>query len=138
MFLDSDRFAEGPASYWDQALEENVPATFVSLGCRIAHEHSCGGLLFVDDILKRIYLHPNYSLSFGKVVEHLGPPDFVQIFRIPSDTSICDITLLWKNDGIRATFFNWESEIDQVGCTNDSVGQVIESNRTVHQVTRVL
>jgi hypothetical protein len=138
-FVDRIEFPEGPYYYWDQSQGGNVPGTLVSLQCRQPAGQTCAALLFVDDILKQIYLSVNYPLDFAQVVDHFGAPEYVQVFpRSPDGPMQCNIALIWKQRGIRIVFLNGVPAQDQVQCAAVRGGKGIRSDLPVEQILYAL
>jgi len=103
-FVDSTEVSASPDGYWDVQRQENLPAELFRFGCREPAQ-TCAALVFVDGVLTRIYVFPNYPLRFDEVTEHLGVPDYVQIRPYHGGASpFCSVALVWQSRGVIVGF----------------------------------
>ncbi len=139
-FIDSKEFPETPDRYMylNGSKQEYVPATSIRLICRQPEKDGCAALLFVNDSLKQVNLYPNYDLSFGEMVAHLGAPDYIQFFPTSGPGPSCSAALIWKQRGIRATFFSGEANNEQVRCNTVIKDPRVDRNLPVQLIAYML
>jgi hypothetical protein len=103
-FIDPTEVSESPDGYWDVQQQENLAAELFRFGCRQPVQ-TCAALVFVDEVLMRIYTFPNYPLSFAEVAEHLGAPDYVRMRPYHGRASpFCSVALIWLSRGVIVGF----------------------------------
>jgi hypothetical protein len=138
-FVDSKEFPEELSSYFDPSKQAEVGASLIRLNCRQPEGGTCASLLVVNDVLKEIYLLPLPSLSFGQVVPHLGPPEYVRVFPVEGNPALCDIALIWKQRGIwvafsNGAFLNGSPQKEQVRCQAVHSSKDLSPNLPVDQI----
>ncbi len=94
-FVNPDTIQENAIGYWDRSSRKNLSATVIGVDYRASNQQSAG-LIVANNTLLSIGISPNYPLSFGQVVDHLGPPDYVSAITEP-DRTICHLELIWPN-----------------------------------------
>ncbi|MEJ2353032.1 MAG: hypothetical protein P8Y03_24860 [Anaerolineales bacterium] len=135
-FIDPTHISETDYQYsWGEPQERDI-SVLVSLPCRQPQEDTCAKLEFVDNLLKAIYPIPNYSLSFGDVVAHLGPPDYFRLGPVyPDGPQQCLAVLIWKERSIWVSYFSGpnDKKENQVKCGKQD-GTGIRSSFPVEQI----
>ena len=136
-FIDPKEFPEKPEyyMYWDGSKNVQTPGTFVHLRCR-QPDQTCASLLFVNDLLKEILIAPNYDLTFGEVVAHLGAPDYIQFSPISVSSPLCSVGLTWKQRGIKVG--SGEANNNQVRCNTVHKDPRVDRNLPVQQIMYAL
>ncbi len=139
-FIDPKEFPEKPAyyMYWDGSKYVQTPGTFVHLRCR-QPDQTCASLLFVNDLLKEVLMSPNYDLTFGEVVAHLGAPDYIGFAPIQVESgALCSVSLIWKQRGITASFSSGGAKNNQVRCNTVHKDPRVDRNLPVQQIMYIL
>lgn len=121
--------------YWDGSKDVNVPGTRVLLRCK-QQDQTCSSLLFVNDTLKEILLAPNYELTLGEVVAHLGEPDYFRFFPTSIHGHNCAVSLFWKQWGIRVTYLNVRTT--QIRCDAVQKDKRLDKNLLVQRIAYML
>ena len=101
-------------------------------------EWTCASLVFVDEVFVQVVLLPNYQLTFGQLVTHLGDPDYLQIVPNSSHGSLCDVALIWRQRGIRAAFNSGSNGSTEIRCTEVRSTLKVASALPVHQIMYML
>ena len=70
----------------------------------------CVGLLIYNDKLKQIRMSIAYELTFGTVVEKLGPPDYMSYDIYHPEVGGCVIDLGWTTKGIDVEYLDTRDE----------------------------
>jgi hypothetical protein len=65
----------------------------------IASKTICGGALTSDDVLKQMWFHVGFDLSFKAVADKIGSPDFLDYGPFNLEGG-CRIILWWEQEGI--------------------------------------
>lgn len=95
-------------TYIEGLTKQTAVGTWVFVSCKQPDGRArCAGIQFVQDIVVEIAVFPNFDISLGQLVTHVGDPDYLQILTIFSEGPFgpvppCDIALVWKQRGIRA------------------------------------
>ncbi len=98
-FADPKTIHESASGYWDYTANANMAATVIGIDCRRPNR-LCAGLWVSNDVFVSIVLSPNYELTLGEVVGHLGQPDYVGAAVVP-ERPTCKIFLMWVKKQIQ-------------------------------------
>lgn len=60
----------------------------------------CLSLGVIDNVLTRIIVGINYDINVSEAIQHLGNPDYVGESPIGGEYYICEVYLVWKDDGL--------------------------------------
>jgi hypothetical protein len=139
-FVETANVTELPGYYvyQDGPAQHSVEGVSIRVPCQLPKEATCASLLFAEDLLVQVVLLPNYSLSLGQLVEHLGAPDYIQLSPTSEPGPLCDVALIWKSLGVRAAFLNRSSVRPQIRCDAVSEPLQVEASLPVHQVMYML
>jgi hypothetical protein len=135
-FINPEEFPEFVHGFWSDLKSENVNADYVRLMCRKPDESICAVLIFVDGVLQRISLSPNYEITLQDVVDHFGSPDYVQVYPNQSTPlgRYCSVALIWKERRIRVDFRGSGETEQQVLCANVVDGRNINANLPIQEI----
>jgi hypothetical protein len=65
----------------------------------INSSNACLDLNVVNDVLTRIVVGLNYEITVDEAIEYLGNPDSVGVAPIGGEYFICEVYLVWKDNG---------------------------------------
>ncbi len=125
-FLEQNSVVESAIGWYP-----NIPTQAIGVDCRQPPNRQCVTFLVVSDTLKCIMLSPNYNLTIGQLVAHLGPPDYVgSPIGIEGDTSHCEVFLFWVHWQMRGITYG-SSSIGNRLCEDVRSGKKLDSNLKV-------
>jgi hypothetical protein len=86
-------------SYWWRGSERRgIPSQDISFEYKDYPKVICVVMLVEKDISERLawfILFPLFNISFGEVVDQIGPPDFIHYSRSNAEVKGCYVDLLW-------------------------------------------
>lgn len=81
------------------------PATEIFFKCASYRAVTCGGVLISDNILRVVWIYPEYDLTIKNAIDKLGSPDFVE-YEWPSISGECSFGLTWTVYGVSVTTYD--------------------------------
>jgi hypothetical protein len=99
---------EHESQYWDPEDGEVKISEIISLPCKFPEKKICCQLEFVDELLMRIALFPNFPITFGEVVDWIGVPDYITARPIYPEIGNCEVRLIWINRQLMIKYFEYQ------------------------------
>jgi hypothetical protein len=122
----------------EDSIQRSVVGSSIRIMCKSPKGWTCATLVFVDDVLVQVVLLPNYQLTFGQLVAHLGDPDYLQIVPDSSHGPLCDLALIWRQKGVRAAFISGSDDSTESRCTEVREVLQVEDWLPAHQIMYML
>jgi len=96
-FIDQHSIKETSSAYWDPSYEshDSLPAQTIRASCREPAGLNCFLFDFVNGILKRIFIFPNYTITLQDAVNYFGEPSCLSLGGWGAECHGCDIQLSW-------------------------------------------
>lgn len=98
-FIDQSSMKETLTRYWEPSYEtyDSVPAKTIYANCKEPKDMRCYAFDFVGNILKRIIIFPNYTITLQDTVEYFGTPTCVSLFQWGAECAGCGFDFSWDN-----------------------------------------
>jgi len=98
-FIDQSSIKETLSSYWDPSYESHdaVSGIMISANCNEPEDLRCYEIDFVANILKRIIIFPNYTITLQDTVQYFGIPTCVSLFQWGAECAGCGIDFRWDD-----------------------------------------
>jgi hypothetical protein len=98
-FIDQTSIKEITSRYWDPSYEthDSALATTITASCLEPKDMQCYEFDFVINVLKRIIIFPNYTITLQDTVDYFGNPTCVSLFQWGAECAGCGINFSWDN-----------------------------------------
>lgn len=119
--LQPNQIEEYESQYWDPEDEDVKTSELISIPCMLPRDSICSQLEFVDGLLVRIVLFPNFSVTFDMVVDKIGEPDYVTARPIYPEIGNCEVRLIWIERHLMTTYFETQESSGRDLCRQISI-----------------
>lgn len=93
-FIDQETMRTYKVSMPNYDYGKSAPGILIEANCTNTNQ-KCLTLAVIDNILTKIIVGFNYSMSQGAAVEYLGEPDYIGYGNLGSEKIICEVYLVW-------------------------------------------
>ncbi len=96
-FIDQASIKETTSGYWDPSYEshDSVSAKTLLVNCKEPSDTPCLQLDFVNSILKRIIIFPNYTITLLDAVTYFHDPSCLSLHGWGAECLGCGLDLSW-------------------------------------------
>jgi hypothetical protein len=114
--LSYDDVDEFQSQYWDPVEDKVKASEIISIPCKDPKDKICSQLEFVDGILSRIVLFPNFPITFSTAVNRIGEPKYITARPIYPEIGNCEVRLVWLNRNMMISYFETQESSDRNLC----------------------
>ena len=136
-FVDQFSIKETLGGYWDPSYEtyDSISATTINVNCQEPKDMSCYKLDFVGNILKRLFIFPNYTITLKDTVDYFGVPTEVSLYHWGAECAGCGISFSWDDRQISVSVLDTRCSDGAALCTTIRHGGKIPPDYVVDQIT---